>query len=199
MTLANFLSFCRIPLLFVIIGCLLVPLPGLATAALVAFLLAFLSDWLDGFFARLFHQATSVGALMDALIDKVFVLGLFIYFLHIGLLPSWALLPLVLMLAREFVITGLRQCALLRQKVIAAEHHGKLKTVLQFLSLFLLILVPFFQRDLGGSPEILAYADFFKFFGRLTFAFAAFLTVLSGLYYLHNYSCYLAYSPEDKV
>ena len=199
MTFANALSFSRIPLLFIIIGCLMASGTGYATVALIAFILAFLSDWLDGFFARLFHQATSVGALMDALIDKVFVLGLFTYFLHVGLIPSWGLLPLILMLSRELIISGLRQCAMLKQKVIAAEYHGKLKTVLQFMSLFLFILVAFFQRDLGATPQMHAWADFFKFFGRLTFAIAALMTVVSGFYYLHRYRAYLAYNPEDSI
>lgn len=199
MTLANLLSFSRIPFLFAVVGCLMTPLPGFATAALVLFLLAVLTDWLDGVAARLMNEITAVGSLLDALIDKIFILGLFTYFLHIRLLPDWALLPLLLILAREFTITGLRQCALLQNKVLAAESHGKLKTVLQFFSLFLLILAAFVQRDMGGTPQNLAIADFFKFFGRLTFAFAAFLTLTSGIYYLHRYRMYLGPSRPEAV
>ncbi len=197
MTLANLLSFSRIPLLFVVVLSLMWKVPGSATVALIAFVIAVLTDWLDGFFARLFHEVTSVGALMDALIDKIFILGLFFYFLHIHLIPDWGLLPLLIILAREFVITGLRQCALLKNRVIAAEGHGKLKTVVQFLSLLLLMLVPFFQRDMGGTPEAAAIGDFFKFFGRLLFALSALFTITSGLHYLHRYRSYLAYNKES--
>jgi len=150
MTLPNILSFSRVPLLFVVVVGLMLPYPGCATLSLVAFLLAMLSDWLDGFFARLFKQTTHVGALMDALIDKVFLLGLFFYFLHIGLIPDWGLLPLLVMMTREFIVTGLRQCALLQGKMMSTELHGKVKTVLQFLSAFFLILAPFCQREFGG-------------------------------------------------
>jgi len=199
MTLANLLSFSRIPFLFAIVLCLMTPHPGFATAAVVLFLIAMLTDWLDGLAARLMNEITAVGALLDALIDKIFIMGLFIYFLHIRILPDWALLPLTLILARELTITGLRQCALLQNKVLAAESHGKLKTVLQFLSLFLLILAAFFQRDMGGTPQSLSIADFFKFFGRLTFAFAAFLTLTSGFYYLWRYRMYLGRTPQEGV
>lgn len=199
MTIANALSLSRIPLLFITVICLMIPLQGFATAALVTFVLAITTDWLDGHFARLLKQVTSVGALMDALIDKIFVLGLFLYFLNIGIIPHWGILPLIIILAREFVITGLRQCALLKGKVLGADMHGKTKTVLQFISLFFLVLVPFFQRDMGGSAEMLALADFFKFFGRLTFGLAALLTITSGIYYLQRYSSYLGLEKEEEA
>jgi len=199
MNLPNILSFSRVPLLFVVLTGLMLPCPGCATLALVAFMLAMLSDWLDGFFARLFRQATHAGALMDALIDKVFLLGLFFYFLHIGLIPEWGLLPLLVMMTREFVITGLRQCALLQGRMMSTEMHGKVKTVLQFLSAFLLILVPFCQRELGDSPAVMAWADFFKFAGRITFGLAAILTITSGIQYLRRYWGYLSYNRESEI
>lgn len=198
MTLPNLLSFSRIFFLFAIVACLMCPWAGFATAALVLFLLAILTDWLDGLAARLLNQMTPVGALLDALIDKIFILGLFIYFLNIRLLPDWALLPLLLILSRELIITGLRQCALLQNRVLAAEGHGKLKTVLQFFSLFLLISAAFVQRDIPASPSTLALADFFKFAGRLTFGLAAILTVTSGMYYLWRYRSYLS-APGVKA
>lgn len=198
MTLPNLLSFSRIAFLFGIVACLMCPVSGFATAALVLFLVAILTDWLDGLAARLLNQITPIGALLDALVDKIFILGLFIYFLNIRLLPDWALLPLLLILSRELIITGLRQCALLQNRVLAAESHGKLKTVLQFFSLFLLICAAFVQRDLPSTPATLALADFFKFAGRLTFGLAAILTVTSGMYYLWRYRSYLS-APVVKA
>lgn len=199
MTIANAISLSRIPMLFVVIGCLMIPTPGAASLGLLAFLVAILSDWLDGFFARLFNQTTSVGAMLDALIDKIFVLGLFFYFLHTRLLPSWGLIPLIIILCREFLITGLRQCALLQGRVLPAEAQGKLKTVVQFLTLTLLVLVPYAQRELGGGPEALALADFFKFFGRLCFVLAAILTVTSGAHYLRHYAYLMDLSGPIKI
>jgi len=186
----------RIPLLFIIIAGLMLDLPGATTVALIAFILAFLSDWLDGFFARLLNQVTKVGAVMDALVDKIFVLGLFFYFFHVNLIPAWGLIPLLIMLTREFLITGLRMCALMRNRVLSAENPGKIKTVVQFLSLFFLILVPYAKEELGIAPQIMAIADFLKFSGRLLFAVAAFFTVTSGLYYLWRYRYLLAEEPK---
>jgi CDP-diacylglycerol--glycerol-3-phosphate 3-phosphatidyltransferase len=196
MTIANLLSFSRIPLLFIVVGCLMTPIRGFATAALAAFILAVASDWLDGYFARKMKQVTMVGTLMDALIDKIFLLGLFFYFLTVNILPGWGLIPLLIMMTREFVITGLRQCALLHGQVMASELHGKTKTVVQFLSLFFLALVPFFQRDRGGSPEMLSLADFFKFAGRMTFALAAILTITSGVHYFNRYKVFLSLEKD---
>jgi len=197
MSLPNLLTFLRLPLLFAIVGFLMSAQKGFATYALVAFLLAFLSDWLDGFFARLFNQVTSVGATLDALIDKIFVLGLFLYFFHISLIPAWGFLPLLIILAREFLITGLRMCALMRHRVMAAEQPGKIKTVVQFCSLFFFVLTLFVQRELGGSPAVMAVGDFLKFAGRLTFAVAAFFTLTSGFYYLWRYRDLLATPREE--
>jgi CDP-diacylglycerol--glycerol-3-phosphate 3-phosphatidyltransferase len=175
------------------------PERGSATIALIFFILALLSDWLDGAVARVFRQVTSVGALMDALIDKIFVLGLYFYFIEVRLIPSWGLIPVLLILSREFIITGLRQCALLKHQVLGAESHGKLKTVLQFFSLFLLILVPVLQRDGNNTPVVLALADFFKFLGRISFAFASIMTIASGLYYLFRYRQYFSSQPKTEV
>lgn len=199
MNLATLLSFSRIPLLFVVLIGLMTPVPGMATLALLAFVLAVITDWLDGVAARAKNEVTPLGTLLDPLIDKIFLLGLFIYFLTVGIIPHWGLLPLVAMMAREFIITGLRQCALVHQKVLPADSQGKLKTVLQFFSLFLLVLVPFLQRDMGSTPTVMAWADFFKFFGRCTFGLAAILTVTSGIHYLYKYRDYWKAGRPDRT
>jgi CDP-diacylglycerol--glycerol-3-phosphate 3-phosphatidyltransferase len=199
MTLANILSFSRIPSLFGIVLCLSFSAPGFATAAFIIFIIAIATDWLDGWVARRMNQTTATGALMDALIDKIFVLGLFLFFLDLRLLPSWGVIPLIIMMTREFLITGIRQCALLHHRVMAAEKQGKIKTAVQFLSLTLFMLIPLFQRDLGDAPVMGAIADACKFGARLTFALAALLTISSGLYYLNRYKDLLGFRQDDQL
>src|SRR5690554_2354074 len=90
MNFPNLLTLSRIPLMFLIVGCLVLPWHGMATAALILFVLAAVSDWLDGWYARKQRIVSDFGKLMDALVDKILMVGLFIAFLSIGMLPFWA-------------------------------------------------------------------------------------------------------------
>ena len=101
-------------------------LPWIRTAALIVFLFAALTDWLDGWLARKFGQVSEFGKFMDALSDKVLTLGMFISLLALDEIGRWALFPILLILAREFLITGLRLVAAGRGKTLAAEKVGKL-------------------------------------------------------------------------
>ena len=109
------------------------------TSALLLFLFAALTDWLDGWLARKFGQVSEFGKFMDALSDKVLTLGMFVSLLALGELKEWALFPVLLILSREFLITGLRLVAAGKGKTLAAEKVGKLKTIVQLtcISLYL--------------------------------------------------------------
>ena len=135
MNLPNLLTLSRIPLMLIIIG-LLYPMPELSfewshTIALGLFLFAALTDWLDGWLARKFGQVSEFGKFMDALADKVLTLGMFTSLLALGALPIWTLFPILLILSRELLITGLRLVAAGKGKTLAAEKIGKIKTVIQ--------------------------------------------------------------------
>ena len=120
--------------MLIIIG-LLYPMPELSfewshTLALGLFLFAALTDWLDGWLARKFGQVSEFGKFMDALADKVLTLGMFTSLLALGALPIWTLFPILLILSRELLITGLRLVAAGKGKTLAAEKIGKIKTVI---------------------------------------------------------------------
>ena len=88
------------------------PLRGASSGAFILFILGALTDWADGYVARQQGLVSNFGKLMDALTDKVFMVGLFIALLVLGVLPQvWALPLLLLILSREFLITGLRLVA----------------------------------------------------------------------------------------
>lgn len=194
MNLPNLVTLSRIPLMFVVIG-LLYPvsessLPWIRTAALIVFLFAALTDWLDGWLARKFGQVSEFGKFMDALSDKVLTLGMFISLLALDEIGRWALFPVLLILAREFLITGLRLVAAGRGKTLAAEKVGKLKTVIQLTCICLFLGKIAVEDDFTGifSTELQEnMINILLVGGRTTLVAASVITVLSGIFYLSKY------------
>jgi len=98
------------------------------TVALVVFVIAAGTDWLDGHLARKYNEITDFGKFIDPLADKLLVTSAMLIFVGQGRLASWAAM---LIIAREFVITSLRLVAMTRGKVLAAGWSGKIKTFIQ--------------------------------------------------------------------
>ncbi|MDP3723405.1 MAG: CDP-diacylglycerol--glycerol-3-phosphate 3-phosphatidyltransferase [Candidatus Omnitrophota bacterium] len=146
MTLPNKLTLLRILLTFVIMGLLFVPGWVAKAAALAVFLFAGLTDWLDGLLARRWRQTSSLGALLDPIADKVLVLGTFLAFVQLGLIPAWMVLVIAL---REFLITGVRLFAVSRRLVLSAAKEGKHKTVSQMVTIVVLLSVLLIQEWMG--------------------------------------------------
>ena len=194
MNLPNLLTLSRIPLMLVVIA-LLYPtsetsMPWLRSGALVVFLFAALTDWLDGWLARKFGQVSEFGKFMDALSDKVLTLGMFIGLLVLDEIARWALFPILLILSREFLITGLRLVAAGRGKTLAAEKIGKLKTVIQLTCICLFLGKIAVEDDFTGifAPELQeSLVSFLLLSGRITLVAATIITVLSGIIYLSKY------------
>jgi len=138
MTIPTKLSLLRIALALLIV--FLVTLPGLVAkgAALGCFVVASLTDWLDGWLARRWHQTSALGALLDPIADKVLVLGVFLAFVQLRLIPAWMVL---IVLLRELLITGVRLFAASRQIVLAAATEGKHKTVSQMATIIVIFAV----------------------------------------------------------
>ncbi|MBP1737437.1 MAG: CDP-diacylglycerol--glycerol-3-phosphate 3-phosphatidyltransferase [Oscillospiraceae bacterium] len=106
-------------------------------AALAVFILASLTDWLDGYIARHYNQTTDFGKFMDPLADKVLVIAAMLWFVEVGLMPAWALLIVVF---REFAVSGMRLVAVDHGKVIAAGWSGKVKTASTMVCVCLMLL-----------------------------------------------------------
>ena len=94
-------------------------------AALIVFVIASVTDFVDGYVARHYNQVTDFGKFMDPLADKVLVLSAMICFCSMGRFPAWAL---IIVMAREFAVSGLRMVAVDNGRVIAAGWSGKVKT-----------------------------------------------------------------------
>ncbi len=152
MTLPTKLSLLRILLTFVIMALLFVPGWLAKCSALVLFLLASLTDWLDGYLARRWRQTSALGALLDPIADKVLVLGTFLAFVQLRLIPAWMVLIIAL---REFLITGVRLFAASRAIVLSAAKEGKHKTVSQMVTI-VLILTALIVQELAGETSLTA-------------------------------------------
>ena len=146
MTLPTKLSCLRILLTFLIMALLFMPGWIAKSAALGCFLLASATDWLDGYLARRWRQTSPLGALLDPIADKVLVLGMFLAFVQLRLIPAWMVLVITL---REFLITGVRLFAASRAIVLSAAREGKHKTVSQIVTI-IVILVALTVEELPG-------------------------------------------------
>jgi CDP-diacylglycerol--glycerol-3-phosphate 3-phosphatidyltransferase len=186
MNLPNILTLSRIPLMFVIVSLMECHWPGAASLAFILFIAGAVSDWLDGYIARKRGLVSNFGKLMDALTDKIFVLGLMISFVDTDALPIYWVL---LVLCREFLITGMRMVAASKGVVFAAERGGKQKTVTQLIAIGFLLFVPMLEIDLARVLpwDLGPFADLLHNMGLSIFIVAVFFTLWSGYRYFMKY------------
>jgi CDP-diacylglycerol--glycerol-3-phosphate 3-phosphatidyltransferase len=200
--LPNLLTLSRIPIIFGVVALLYLPVAGASTVAFVLFVIGAITDWADGYFARKQGIVSNFGKLMDALTDKIFMVGLFIAMVVMGELPGlWSLFLLLLILSREFLITGLRLVAASSGVILAAEKSGKNKTVFQIVSAILLLLAIAIRQDFPTLfPEIFGYSfdGILHWAGVLFFVLAAVLTVSSGTKYMIKYWSVFVGEDEKK-
>ncbi len=111
--------------------------------AVVIFLVAAATDWLDGFLARRRGEVTTLGKLLDPVADKLLTTSAFISLVELRLAPAWMVVVIV---GREFAVSGMRSIAASRGVVIAASPWGKGKTVSQVIAIALLILTGTLER-----------------------------------------------------
>ncbi|MCP3026052.1 CDP-diacylglycerol--glycerol-3-phosphate 3-phosphatidyltransferase [Halobacillus sp. A5] len=112
-------------------------LPAAHLAAAILFIIASTTDWIDGYIARKYNLVTNLGKFLDPLADKLLVSAALILLVEIGLAPAWIV---ILIISREFAVTGLRLVAAGEGSVLAASQMGKLKTWIQIVSISLLLL-----------------------------------------------------------
>ncbi|MFZ0711131.1 MAG: CDP-diacylglycerol--glycerol-3-phosphate 3-phosphatidyltransferase [Terrimicrobiaceae bacterium] len=150
MNLPNMLTLLRLGLTALLVVSLSVPYPGHFVIALLVFLAASLTDYLDGVIARRWDLITDFGKLMDPLADKVLTASAFICLIPYKALPAWSV---IIIISREFLITGLRLLASSKGVILPAEKLGKHKTAWQMITIvFFLALLALRDLGLGGSP-----------------------------------------------
>lgn len=186
MNLPNLLTLSRIPLMFLIVWLMREDFAWAATGAFVLFVIAGLTDWLDGYVARKQGLVSNFGILMDALTDKILMLGLMIALVDVGQIHIFLVL---LILGREFMITGMRLVAATKGVVVAAESSGKQKTVTQILAVGAFLLEAVVRADLSGSGSdwTLQLANILNWTGLILFWLCVFMTLYSGAKYFKKY------------
>ena len=140
MNLPNKLTIFRVILIPFFVACILIPaIPFNNIIACVIFCVASFTDFLDGYIARRDNLVTNFGKFMDPLADKLLVCSAMICLIELGRLPAWIV---IIIIAREFIISGFRLVASDNGVVIAASYWGKFKTVSQMFMIMLLIIHP---------------------------------------------------------
>lgn len=143
MNLPNKITISRILLTFVFIFVMKASGLWFKIGALAIFTIACVTDWIDGSLARKNNQVTVFGKIMDPIADKILVISAFIAFTQLSLVTVWMV---VVILVREFIVTGLRIFALARGKVIEAHRLGKHKTISSYLAVFLIMSFLIFRE-----------------------------------------------------
>lgn len=169
--LPNLLSIFRILLVPLLVVILLTKFDGKEFYGLAVFLLASLTDFLDGFIARRQQKVTRLGKLLDPAADKILTSAAFISLVELGVAPAWMV---VVIIAREFAVSALRSMAAAEHVVIAATWAGKVKTALQIIAIALLI----FYNQLGEFGHL----------APLSLWLAMLISVYSGLEYFVRYT-----------
>jgi|TARA_Y100000739_G_C20322540_1_gene335030 CDP-diacylglycerol--glycerol-3-phosphate 3-phosphatidyltransferase len=147
------------------------------TIATLFFLIASLTDFLDGYIARKLNLVTDFGKLMDPLVDKILTSAVFIILSKENMIPAWITITII---SREFLVTGLRLLASNQGKVLSADSLGKWKTTSQ------IIVASYFLTILGSNEPILKYLEFINqpMFGDLLIIICTTITIVSGWSYL---------------
>ena len=171
-TPANILTMLRIGAAPFLVVLLYFPSKVVCAIAMFLFGLASVTDMLDGMIARRSGSVTALGKFLDPLADKILIGTTLIMLVNLGWVPAWIV---VVIISRELIVTGLRAIAAEQGKVIAADKFGKMKTVVQSMSLGPLLL---HYPVMGFDPVPL---------GMFLMYIALGLTVYSGGNYLLNF------------
>lgn len=171
--LPNSLTLARIATIPIIVILLYFPSRISCLVTMIVFILASLTDLIDGFLARRLNIVTTVGKFLDPLADKLLIGAILIMLVHLGWVDAWITIVII---SRELAVTGLRAIAADRGMIIAADSFGKIKTILQIVALCPLVL---HYTWFGIDPRPL---------GMVCLYAALILTVFSGGKYLYSFS-----------
>lgn len=179
MNLPNQLTLGRLVLALFFVAAMSIDAHAAKVAALFIFLVATVTDYLDGAIARKYGLVTDFGKLMDPLVDKILTAAAFILLIPAGAIPAWAVIVII---SREFLITGLRLLANAKGRILPAERLGKHKTAWQMITIiYFLLLLPFSDTATAAEPW---FPIAWNAIGGALIIVTIVLTVNSGVAYL---------------
>ncbi len=190
-TAPNLLSFSRIVATVLVFVLVIVNQPWAFLTAAVVFFLASITDFFDGYLARRYHIVSQLGIFLDLTADKVFVSAILVAFVQLGLVPAWIV---VIIIAREFVVTGLRSMAAAKGTVIPAGQLGKQKTFITLVAMEGILLgmglsashLSLFPLRLNFNSNLLNAGDFLLLIADALMVIAVIWTILSGVEYVRD-------------
>src|SRR6266404_5892391 len=194
MNLPNKLTLSRFVLTVAFLAVMFSRIPFRETSALVLFIAGVISDFLDGQIARRQKLITNFGILMDPMADKIMVCSAFIAFVELTWIPAWMV---VIIVARELAITGLRLLAASKNVVLAAEGYGKHKTISQIVAIIAILVLASYQEWGKVGQAVFGFhliwdVPWANWFTELSKWVAVVLTLVSGgLYLWRNRALYL--------
>lgn len=164
--------------------------------AIIIFILASLTDLLDGKIARKRNLVTDLGKFLDPIADKLLTATAFLLIMADGTIPaSWGVIVVAIIIAREYTVSALRQIAGTKGVVLAADMWGKIKTVVQMVALPTSMLVAFLKVCGFASTTVVTI---FAVISYVLIGLATLLTVISGIHYLvKNRECFKDYKKHN--
>ncbi len=183
MNLPNRLTVGRFFLTILFVAVVSVEFPYHYSLSLGIFVLAALTDYVDGELARRWRMITDFGKLMDPLVDKIMTAAAFVCLVPLKAIPAWAA---IIVISREFLITGLRLLAISKGRVLAADRIGKHKTSWQIATVIFFLVLLSSREWLSPSSDLLGvlWERLWSYGGWVVSGVAVFLTLYSGIDYL---------------
>ena len=187
MNLPNKLTLLRIILVPFFIIAMLVNFPFHYLVAGCIFGVASVTDTLDGKIARSRNLVTDFGKFADPLADKILVLTALVCFLQVGLLGSFGAIPVIIVLFREFAVSGIRLVAASSGKVVAANIWGKIKTVSQMVGISVIFAMQVVLEVLNAMKVSTGFiTEVFYYIGNGLIWISTVFTLISGIIYLKD-------------
>ena len=200
----NLLSFSRIVATVLVFVLVIVNQPWAFLTAAVVFFLAYITDFFDGYLARRYHIVSLLGIFLDMTADKVFVSAILVAFVQLGLVPAWIV---VIIIAREFVVSGMRLMAAAKGTVIPAGKLGKQKTFITLVAMEGILLgkglgasnLSLFPVMLNFNSTMLNFGDYVLLLADALMVLAVIWTVLSGVEYVRGALPLLQEKPDTAI
>lgn len=192
MNLPNKLTLLRIILVPMFIATLLINFPLHYLVSGVLFGIASITDTLDGKIARKRNLVTDFGKFADPLADKILVIAALVCFLQLGLLGSYGAIPVIIVLFREFAVSGIRLVAASSGKVVAANIWGKIKTVSQMISILTIFAMQAVLEIINTFKiTVTGLSNTFFIIGNILVWIFTLFTIISGIIYIMDNSKFL--------